>query len=56
MHVSDELFDPVQCSPPFLEEGMLQLIDLFLVPEPHALEQVPQEPQDPQLPSTEPIV
>ena len=52
LHVPDKLLDPVQDVPPYLGEGLLQLRDLFLVPEPHGLEQLPQEPQYPQLPLT----
>ena len=55
LQVSEELLDPVQDLPPFIDVGLLQLLDLVLVPEPQVLEQLPQAPHDPQLPLRGPI-
>ena len=52
IHVVVEEDDPGQEEPPFLAVGLLQDLNLCLLPVPELHE--PQDPQDPQLPLTRP--
>ena len=54
MHVSDVVLESQQALPPCFGGGLSHFLDLLLVPEPHDLEQLLQEPHCPQLPLTGP--
>ena len=51
LHLTAEDDDPGHEDPPFAGAGLLQVLDLFLVPV--SVLHEPHEPQDPQLPLTE---
>ena len=46
-------FEPTQSFPPLLGAGLVQVLVLVLLAEPHVAEQLLQEPQSDQEPSTE---
>ena len=54
LHLMVSEDDPGHEDPPFSGAGLLQVLDLFLVPV--AVLHDPQDPQDPQLPLTGPLV